>query len=133
MRVSDSWGWEPLIAGGNVYGLGARGDLFAVDFKTGKEIWKTHLVEDHDAKKPHYGFATSPVMVDGVLIVEISAPDPEVAEGEEKRIRVKGEGGGHCGTTRDQERHRRQQENRNETPSPDSVEDLHDPFSASER
>jgi len=63
----------PLIADDRVYGLGPRGHLFAVDFDTGKEIWATHVVEDHGATKPYYGFGTSPLMAEGVLVVGINA------------------------------------------------------------
>jgi len=63
----------PLIHGGRVYGVGPYGHLFAVDAGTGQEIWKTHLVDDHAGKAPFYGFTTSPVMADGVLVVETGA------------------------------------------------------------
>lgn len=46
----------PLIAGGRVFGLGPRGRFFALDVETGREIWKTHLGDDHEIKKPHYGY-----------------------------------------------------------------------------
>ena len=50
-------------------------ELFAVNADSGKEIWSTHLVDDHGSKKPHYGFTTSPLMAEGVLVVEIGAED----------------------------------------------------------
>ena len=61
----------PTIADGRVYGLGPYGQLFAVDAATGSEIWSTHLVDDHKATKPHYGFTSSPVVVGGILAVQI--------------------------------------------------------------
>jgi len=61
----------PLLSGGRVYGLAPRGELFCLDADTGQEIWKTHLVSDHGAKKPHYGFTASPVLMDGVLVVPL--------------------------------------------------------------
>lgn len=63
----------PVIAGGLVFGLGAWGELFALDAATGEEKWATHLVEDHGATKPHYGFSTSPALAENVLIVQIGA------------------------------------------------------------
>lgn len=59
----------PCLSGGRVFGLGPWGHLFAVDGETGKPLWATHLVEDHGGKKPHYGFTSSPVLIDGVLVV----------------------------------------------------------------
>ncbi len=60
----------PVIADGRIYGLGPYGHLFAVDAE-GKEAWATHLVDDHKATKPHYGFTSSPVFADGMLAVQI--------------------------------------------------------------
>ncbi len=59
----------PLIAGGRVYGLGPWGEFFALDAATGEQLWKTHLAEEHEVKKPHYGFGTSPLLADGVLVI----------------------------------------------------------------
>ncbi len=77
----------PVIAAGRVFGLGARGRLFALDLVTGKLLWSTDLVADHGARPPLYGFATSPMIEDGVLVVEIGAEaaavagfDPETGE-----------------------------------------------------
>ena len=61
----------PLLSEGRVVGLGPRGHLFALDAATGEELWKTHLKEDHGAAEPLYGFTTSPLLVDGVLVVEL--------------------------------------------------------------
>ncbi|ANM30955.1 hypothetical protein ABI59_17290 [Acidobacteria bacterium Mor1] len=69
----------PLIAGDHVFGLGGWGELFAVKLADGSPVWSTHLADDHGGRKPHYGFSTSPIMVDGVLIVEIGAEDKAIA------------------------------------------------------
>ena len=49
----------PLLADGRVYGLGGWGHLFALDALNGQPIWTTHLVDDHGATKPYYGFTDS--------------------------------------------------------------------------
>ena len=61
----------PSVADGRVFGLGPYGQLFAVSAADGKELWATHLVDDHGAEKPHYGFTTSPVAGAGVVAVQI--------------------------------------------------------------
>jgi enterochelin esterase-like enzyme/outer membrane protein assembly factor BamB len=71
----------PLMTGGRVYGLGAWGHLFALDAATGKEIWSTHLVDDHGSEKPYYGFTTSPLLTEGVLVVEIGAGEGKTIAG----------------------------------------------------
>jgi outer membrane protein assembly factor BamB/enterochelin esterase-like enzyme len=71
----------PLITGDKVYGLGPKGRLFALDAKTGNKIWSTHLVNDHKAEAPYYGFATSPVFDGDVLIVETGGQDKNAISG----------------------------------------------------
>jgi enterochelin esterase-like enzyme/outer membrane protein assembly factor BamB len=71
----------PLISGDRIYGLGAWGHLFAVDANSGKEIWATHLVDDLGGNKPHYGFTTSPLMADGMLVVEIGGDEGKMIGG----------------------------------------------------
>jgi len=68
----------PLIADGRVFALAPRGKLVALDAATGKELWKTDLVAEHGAVKPHWGFGTSPLIGGGVLVVQIGAKDAMV-------------------------------------------------------
>jgi len=69
----------PLIEGDRVFALAPRGRLFALQLKTGSRIWTTDLAADHGAKKPHYGFATSPLVMDGVLVVPTGAEEGAIA------------------------------------------------------
>jgi enterochelin esterase-like enzyme/outer membrane protein assembly factor BamB len=71
----------PLMTGGRVYGLGPMGHLFAVNAANGEQVWATHLVDDHEATKPYYGFTTSPLMADGVLVVEVGAAEGKAVAG----------------------------------------------------
>ena len=71
----------PVIGQGRAFGLGPRGQLFALDLATGAEIWKINLVEDLEATVPYYGFSTSPLLADGVLVVEIGAEDGKAIAG----------------------------------------------------
>ncbi len=61
----------PLIAAGRVYTLGAAGDLHCLDFNTGKRIWGRNVEKDYQAKKGFFGVATSPVLEDGVLLINV--------------------------------------------------------------
>jgi len=63
----------PLIAVGRVFALSARGRLVGLDAATGKLAWSVDMVAEHKAVKPHYGFTTSPLLMDGVLIVQMGA------------------------------------------------------------
>ena len=60
----------PTIDGHHVFGLGPHGHLFALDLKTGKEIWALNLAEDLKAVKPLHGFATSPLVAGNTLVVQ---------------------------------------------------------------
>jgi len=71
----------PTIGDGRAFGLGPRGHLFAVSMEDGSELWSTHLVEDHAAVEPFYGFSTSPLLAEGVLVVEIGAPEGKAIAG----------------------------------------------------
>nr|NIM01482.1 PQQ-binding-like beta-propeller repeat protein [Acidobacteriota bacterium]NIM63050.1 PQQ-binding-like beta-propeller repeat protein [Acidobacteriota bacterium]NIO59927.1 PQQ-binding-like beta-propeller repeat protein [Acidobacteriota bacterium]NIQ30994.1 PQQ-binding-like beta-propeller repeat protein [Acidobacteriota bacterium]NIQ86122.1 PQQ-binding-like beta-propeller repeat protein [Acidobacteriota bacterium] len=71
----------PLLSGNRVFGLGAWGKLFALDAADGNEIWSTHLVDDHAAQKPHYGFTTAPILIDEVLVVQLGAEEGKAVAG----------------------------------------------------
>jgi outer membrane protein assembly factor BamB len=59
----------PQVLGGKVYTLGCLGDLNCVDLASGKVHWSKHLVRDFAAHVPTWGYCSSPLAVDGKLIV----------------------------------------------------------------
>lgn len=65
----------PYVFHGMVFALAPRGKLVALDLSTGTEIWSTDLVKDYGAVKPHRGFGTSPLVVSGVLVVQVGATE----------------------------------------------------------
>ena len=71
----------PAVHGGRVFALGPRGQLVAADLATGREAWRANVAEREGAKTPHYGFATSPVVADGVLVVQVGAGDGRALAG----------------------------------------------------
>ena len=56
-----------VVAGDRVFGFGARGHIFALDLNTGKQLWSANASE-LGGQSPFYGFASSPVVVDGVVV-----------------------------------------------------------------
>lgn len=60
----------PVIAGDKVFALSRHGLLHALNAETGAVIWKTHLVEDHGAERPVYGYACQPLFHEGTLFVD---------------------------------------------------------------
>ncbi len=69
----------PAIAGGRVFALGAAGQLVALDLASGKELWRVHLVDDLGSEKPFYDFGSSPLVVDGTVILQIGGEAGAVA------------------------------------------------------
>jgi outer membrane protein assembly factor BamB len=63
----------PLIYDGHVVALDPNGMLFCLKLDDGQEVWSTDLVNDQDAVKPLYGFATSPIVAGETLVVQTGA------------------------------------------------------------
>lgn len=61
----------PLSAGGRVYTLGAAGDLLCLDLKTGRRVWTRNVNDDYQVRKGFFGVGTSPLLEDGLLLVNV--------------------------------------------------------------
>lgn len=62
----------PAIDGPRVHTLGRDGQLFCLDARTGKVLWSKELRKEFPGKTPYYGFAGSPLVLGGRLIVQAS-------------------------------------------------------------
>ena len=60
----------PVLAGGRLFALTPWGKLFAVEQATGREVWRLDLKADLGAAAPFWGFATSPLPLGGILVVQ---------------------------------------------------------------
>jgi outer membrane protein assembly factor BamB len=78
--------WEPLGGAGpratptyhlgRLYTLGATGILNCLDAATGEPAWMRNIADDAGARVPEWGFASSPLIVDDLVIVHAAgAPD----------------------------------------------------------
>lgn len=68
----------PTIANGLVYVLGATGMASAFQADTGKLVWQVDCVATHQAKRPTWGFAASPVLHGSHLLLHVGAPQGSV-------------------------------------------------------
>ena len=66
----------PLVHDGRAYLLGAFGHLHCVDAADGRILWRRHLRDDfHATDKLVWGACSSPLVVDGALVVNPGAPE----------------------------------------------------------
>ena len=71
----------PLIENDRVHLFGAMGDLHCVALATGRVLWKRNLVVDFGVPKEAlsaWGSCSSPLVVDGRLIVNPGGPDASI-------------------------------------------------------
>lgn len=59
----------PTLADSQLYTTMAEGFLLRIDPKTGELVWKTNLREASGASLPMWGFSSSPLVIDSVVIV----------------------------------------------------------------
>lgn len=60
---------NPTVVGDRVFTLGSTGRLNALDLASGKVIWTRDIIADAGAKMPEWGYAGSPLFLDGRIIV----------------------------------------------------------------
>jgi outer membrane protein assembly factor BamB len=63
----------PTVDGGNVYTLGAMGDLRCCDAATGQLVWKKNFVADYKATVPAWGFACNPLIYGNLIICTVGS------------------------------------------------------------
>ncbi len=61
---------SPVAGGGRVHALSPGGRLAAFSLAGGKLIWEKQLVKAFEGTSGHFGFATTPLYADGILIVQ---------------------------------------------------------------
>jgi outer membrane protein assembly factor BamB len=62
----------PTISGGRVYTFGATGILNALNARTGKRLWSRNVGTDTGVEVPDWGFASSPLVVDDIVVIAAS-------------------------------------------------------------
>ncbi|MGA2557732.1 MAG: PQQ-binding-like beta-propeller repeat protein [Verrucomicrobiota bacterium] len=61
----------PTIDGDRLYFMSGDGCLYALETKSGAVAWSNNLAGDLGAAKPKWGFATSPLVQDNLLVLDV--------------------------------------------------------------
>ena len=61
----------PIIHGDNIYAIGVRGDVLALEKTSGKRIWLRKTWEELHAEPPGRGYASSPLIHNERLVVPV--------------------------------------------------------------
>ena len=81
----DSWGdgsrATPTYDDKNIYSLSGHGKLSATSKKDGKLVWQVDFKKDFGSTTPRWGFASSPLLVDNTLIMEVGGTDSRAFAG----------------------------------------------------
>jgi outer membrane protein assembly factor BamB len=62
----------PAVHAGRVYSVGATGIVNALDARTGAVVWSRNGAADSATEQPGWGFASSPLVIDDLVIVALS-------------------------------------------------------------
>lgn len=67
----------PTVDGDRVFSHSREGDLICLDAAKGTVVWHRNVREDFKVpvQKPDYGNASSPLVLGGLVVVEVGAPD----------------------------------------------------------
>ncbi len=63
----------PTLNNGRVYAFGATGILNALDAASGTLLWSRNVAAETNTEVPGWGFASSPLVIDDVVIVAVDA------------------------------------------------------------
>ena len=62
---------QPTVDGDRVFVLSAEGWLYALNAKDGKKLWLVDLYDGLGSRVPKFGFSTSPLVEDDLLLLEV--------------------------------------------------------------
>lgn len=65
---------SPVLDGDRVFTVGAQGQLHCLDVRTGRLIWKRNLAFEYNVPQDFFGTASTPLIEDTLLIVNVGAP-----------------------------------------------------------
>lgn len=63
----------PTLSGSHIYALGATGILNALEASSGNLVWSRNVAEENQVALPDWGFSSSPLVIDGLVVVAIES------------------------------------------------------------
>jgi outer membrane protein assembly factor BamB len=87
----------PTIDHGRVYAYGVDGWLRALDLATGEPIFERDILAENNGRAPMYGIASSPLVVDGLVVVVAGGPHGRSLVAYDAETGVSRWGGGDAG------------------------------------
>jgi outer membrane protein assembly factor BamB len=74
----------PLVTADRVFAAGSRKELFALNKANGQVVWSHDLIKEYGATGPDRGYACSPLLYNGTIIVSVGGPGQTLAAFNEK-------------------------------------------------
>jgi len=74
----------PLVTADRVFAAGSWKTLFALNKANGQVVWSHDLIKEFNATGPDRGYACSPLLYNGTIIVSVGGPGQTVAAFNEK-------------------------------------------------
>lgn len=65
----------PVVSGDAVFVFGAAGDVHCVSLSDGKKRWSRDTFGDYDASEGYFGAGSTPIVIDGKLLVNVGGRD----------------------------------------------------------
>lgn len=65
---------SPVVDGERVFTVGAQGQLHCLDGRSGRLVWKRLLQSDYKVQQDFFGTASTPLVENNLLIVNVGAP-----------------------------------------------------------
>ena len=63
----------PTVENNRVYTVSKMAQVYCFNAENGDVIWSTNLQQDHGFKPPNWGFATSPVIIDNLILLNVGS------------------------------------------------------------
>lgn len=80
----------PTLDGNYVYTLSREGHVHCLEAATGKLVWSKNMQDEFDAEPPTWGFASSPYIMDNMVIINVLKHGAALDKKSGKKIWVSG-------------------------------------------